>query len=145
MRLARLLRQVAAAPARRDPADVSEKAKQVSGRAYELGTSIPGIRSFAIDFVDRNTGVLHLELANGGELVQPLGMDGRYRVTSVDGALSAGRAAWFEDGRLRIEFNRLSLINRFEIDVEFEDREARVVFAEPTELGTVGALGVAIQ
>ena len=46
---------------------------------------------------------------------------------------------WFEDGRLRIEFNRLSLINRFEIDVEFEDRDARIVVAEPTELGTVGA------
>jgi hypothetical protein len=71
-------------------------------------------------------------------------MDGRYRLTSVDGgALSAGRAEWFDDGRLRVEFNRLSLINRFEIDVEFGDRDARVVVAEPTELGTVGALGVA--
>ncbi len=71
-------------------------------------------------------------------------MDGRYRVTSVDGgALSAGRAEWFEDGRLRIELNRLSLINRFLIDVEFGDRDARLVVAEPTELGTVGAVGVA--
>jgi CubicO group peptidase (beta-lactamase class C family) len=143
-RLTRLLLAIAAAPAHRAAPAVPRNAKRASGRVYELGTSIPGIRSFAVDFVDRDTSVLHLWLPNGEELVQPLGMDGRYRLTSVDGgALSAGRARWFEDGRLRIEFNRLSLINRFEIDVEFEDRNARVVFAEPTELGTVGARGVA--
>jgi hypothetical protein len=143
-RLARLLLEVAAAPARRAAAAAPPKGKRASGRVYELGTSVPGIRSFAVDFVDQNVSVLHLGLTNGGELVQPLGMDGRYRLTSVDGgALSAGRAEWFDDGRLRVEFNRLSLINRFEIDVEFGDRDARVVVAEPTELGTVGALGVA--
>jgi hypothetical protein len=139
------LREIAAAPERRAAAAVPPNAKRASGRVYELGNSVPGIRSFAVDLVDRNTGVLHLGLANGGELVQPLGLDGRYRLTSVDGALSAGRAEWFEDGRLRIELNRLSLINRFTIDVDFGDREARFVIAEPTELGTVSALGVASE
>lgn len=143
-RLATLLRQIGVAPARRAAAATPQKAKHVSGRVYELGTSVPGIRSFAVDFVDRDISVLHLGLANDGELIQPLGMDGRYRLTTVDGgALSAGRAKWVEDGRLRIEFNRLSLINRFKIDVEFRDRDAHVIVTEPTELGTVDALGAA--
>jgi hypothetical protein len=73
-------------------------------------------------------------------------MDGRYLLTSVDGgALSAGRAEWSDSGHLRIELNRLSLINRFKIDVEFQDRGVRLVIEEPTELGTVTALGVARQ
>lgn len=145
-RLASLLRQISAAPSSRAAAAAPPKAKLASGRVYELGTSVPGVRSFAVDFVDRDTSVLRLRLADGGELVQPLGMDGRYLLTSVDGgALSAGRAEWSDSGHLRIELNRLSLINRFKIDVEFQDRGVRLVIEEPTELGTVTALGVARQ
>ena len=66
----------------------------------------------------------------------------QYRLETVTGgAMSAGRAEWFEDGRLRIEFNRLSLINRIVIDARFREDEVELVISEPTELGTVKVRG----
>lgn len=69
-------------------------------------------------------------------------MDGQYRRVTVNGgAVSAGRAEWFEGGRLRIDFNRLSLINRFMIDAVFQDQNLNLVVSEPTEVGTVNVRG----
>jgi hypothetical protein len=143
MRLADALRQVAAGPARRAAAKPTVP-KRLSGRMYKLEKNALGIRSFAVEFADPGASTLHLELENGEKLVQPLGMDGQYRrVTVHGGAVSAGRAEWFEDGRLRIDFNRLSLINRFIIDAVFRDQDLELVISEPTEVGTVNVRGVA--
>jgi hypothetical protein len=111
---------------------------------YELEKNALGVRSFAVEFADPGASTLHLELESGEKLVQPLGMDGQYRrVTVHGGAASAGRAEWFEGGRLRIEFNRLSLINRFIIDAVYRDQDLELVVSEPTEAGTVNVRGVA--
>lgn len=143
MRLAEALRQIAAAPARRAAAKPTAS-KPLSGRAYNLEKNAFGIRTLAVEFADPDASSLHLTLENGAKLVQPLGMDGQYRLTTVNGgAVSAGRAEWFEDGRLRIEFNRLSLINRFVIDIEFGDQDLELVVSEPTEYGTVNVRGFA--
>jgi hypothetical protein len=45
--------------------------------------------------------------------------------------------------RLRIESNRLSLINRFVIDAILRDGEVELVVSEPTESDTVSVRGVA--
>jgi len=101
-----------------------------------------GIRSFSVEFSDSAVAELRLQLTTGQELVQPLGLDGQYRVTSDQrGAASAGRGEWLRDGRFRIEFNRLSLINRYIFDVEFRDDNVRIVADEPTELGIVNLRG----
>lgn len=142
-RLADALRRVAAAPALRVAAKPTVP-KRMSGRVYSLEKNPLGIRSFAVEFAHPGARSLYLELENGTKLVQPLGMDGQYRLATVNGgAVSAGRAEWFEDGRLRIEFNRLSLINRFVIDVVFRDQSLELVVSEPTEFGTVHVRGVA--
>jgi CubicO group peptidase (beta-lactamase class C family) len=141
LRLADALRQAAAAPTHRAP---SEPSAPMSGRAYSLEDNELNIRSFTVAFADPNASSLTLKLASGETLMQPLGMDGRYRLTSVDdGALTAGRVQWLEDGHLRIELNRLSLINRFVIDVKFRERDVQLVVSEPTEFGTVRVRGVA--
>lgn len=143
MRLADALRQVAAGPARRAAAKPTIP-KRLSGRIYKLEKNPLGISSFAVEFADPGASTLHLDLANGEKLVQPLGMDGQYRRVTVNGgAVSAGRAEWFEDGRLRIDFNRLSLINRFMIDAVFRDQDLELVVSEPTQVGTVNVRGVA--
>lgn len=143
MRLADALRQVAAAPGRRAAAKPTAP-ERLSGRVYDLEKNALGVRSFAVEFAGQGASALYLELANGEKLVQPLGTDGQYRLATVNGgAVSAGRAEWFEDGRLRIEFNRLSLINRFVIDVVFRDQDLELVVSEPTEFGTVNARGAA--
>jgi CubicO group peptidase (beta-lactamase class C family) len=142
-RLADALRRVAAAPAVRVAAKPTVP-KGLSGRMYNLEKNPLGIRSFAVEFADPGASSLHLELENGAKVVQPLGMNGQYRLANVnDGAVSAGRAEWFQDGRLRIEFNRLSLINRFVIDAVFRDQDLELVVSEPTEFGTVHVRGVA--
>lgn len=142
LRLANALRQVAAAPARRAVAKPTAP-KRLSGRVYNLEKNALGIRSLSVEFADSRASTLYLELANGEKLVQPLGTDGRYRLATVNGgAVSAGRAQWFEDEHLRIEFNRLSLINRFIIDIKFRDRDLELVVSEPTEFGTVTVRGV---
>jgi hypothetical protein len=143
MRLAVALQQVAAAPVRRAVAKPAAPAR-LSGRVYNLDRNPLGVRSFAVEFVDPGASTLNLELENGEKLVQPLGMDGQYRLQAVNGtAVSAGRAEWFEDGRLRIEFNRLSLINRFVIDATLSDNDVELLVSEPTEVGTVNVRGVA--
>lgn len=110
--------------------------KRLSGRIYKLENNPLGIRSFAVEFADPSASTLHLELVSGEKLVQPLGMHGQYRRVSVNGgAVSAGRAEWFEGGRLRIGFNRLSLIDRFMIDAVFQDQDLNLVVSEPTEVG----------
>jgi hypothetical protein len=143
MRLAEALRQIAAAPARRAAAQPTAS-KQLSGRVYDLENNAFGIRTLSVEFADPDASSLSLTLENGQKLVQPLGMDGQYRLTTLNGgAVSAGRAEWFEGGRLRIEFNRLSLINRFVIDTVFGDQGLELVVSEPTEYGTVNVRGVA--
>ena len=97
-----------------------------------------------VDFVDRDISVLHLGLTNGGELVQPLGMDGRYRLTSVDGGALSG---WTSSGgsttggygwSSTIEPDQ-SIRNRCGIRRSGRARGGRGAY----ELGTVGAVGVA--
>ncbi|WP_202842366.1 serine hydrolase domain-containing protein [Luteimonas saliphila] len=142
-RLDEALRRIAAAPAHRSPASATVPGR-LSGRVYELEENALGLRSFAVEFKARGANALTLGLANGDTLVQPLGLDGRYRITTVEGgAISAGRAEWFEDGRLRIELNRLSRINRFVLDVVFRDRDLELVVWEPTEFGTLRVRGTA--
>jgi CubicO group peptidase (beta-lactamase class C family) len=142
-RLANALRLIAAGPAPR-AVTKSATAEQVSGRVYRLVDNPLGIQSLSVEFSDSTVGALRLRLTNGQELVQPLGLDGRYRVASdQNGAASAGRGEWLPDGRLRIEFNRLSLINRYVLDVAFRDDDIRIFASEPTELGTATLRGTA--
>jgi CubicO group peptidase (beta-lactamase class C family) len=142
-RLAEVLQRIAAAPAHH-AASAPTIPPRLSGRVYDLEKNPLGIRSLTVDFADPDATLLHFGLDSGGKLDQPLGMDGRYRLTTVeDGAVSAGRAQWFEDGRLRIEFNRLSFINRFIIDAVLTDQELQLVVAEPTEFGSLSIRGVA--
>ena len=142
-RLAEVLLQIAAAPAQH-ASSVPTIPRRLSGRLYSLEKNPLGIHSLAIDFADPDATFLHIGLDSGAKLDQPLGMDGRYRLTNAqDGAVSAGRAEWFDDGRLRIEFNRLSFINRFVIDTVLADQEVQLVVAEPTEFGNLSIRGVA--
>ena len=141
MRLTDALGLIAASPAPRAVTE-SATAKRVSGRVYRLEENALGIHSFTVEFSDSIVGQLRLRLTSGEELVQPLGLDGRYRLTSLHGgAASAGRAEWLSDGRFRIELNRLSLINRYFFEVEFRDRDLHIVASEPTELGTANLRG----
>ena len=142
-RLADVLRQIAALPVRRAPAKPTAP-KRLSGRVYSLEKNALGVRSFAVAFANPDASTLTLELEDGEKLVQPLGMDGRYRLATLNGgAVSGGRAEWLEDGHLRIEFNRLSLIDRFDIDVAFRDENVDLVVSEPTQFGTLSVRGVA--
>lgn len=141
IRLANALRLIAESPA---PGAVTESAtaKQVSRRVYSLAENALGVRSFSVEFSDSTVATLRLQLTSGQELLQTLGLDGQYRVTSdQSGAVSAGRGEWLPDGRFRIEFNRLSLINRYILDVEFGEDDVRIVVDEPTELGIVNLRG----
>jgi len=141
-KLADAVDRSAAAPARRGAAKPTVL-RQFSGRVYDLEKNPLGVRTIAVEFADPNASSLHVELENGEKLVQPLGMNGQYRAKNVNGgAISAGRAEWFEDGRLRVEFNRLSFINRFVFDFVFMDRGLELVVSEPTEFGTIKIRGV---
>ncbi len=140
-RLADVLRRIAAAPSPRGVANPTAPSA-LSGRVYELEKNPLGIRTLAVDFADPAATALRLGLDNGTQLVQPLGMNGQYRLTTVDeGAISGGRAEWFEDGRLRIEFNRLSRINRFIMDAVMKDQALQLIVSEPTEFGTLRIRG----
>ncbi len=142
-KLAETLRRIAAPPVRRVAVKPTIR-KELSGRVYNLEKNPLGLRSLAVEFADPAASSLNLELENGLKIAQPLGMNGQYRLANVnDGAVTAGRAEWFEDGRLRIEFNRLSLINRFVLDFAFVDDDLELVVSEPTEFGTLKLRGVA--
>jgi CubicO group peptidase (beta-lactamase class C family) len=142
-KLAETLRRVAAPPARRVPVKPTIRG-DLSGRVYNLEKNPLGVRSLAVEFANPDASSLNLELDNGEKIAQPLGMNGQYRLTRVNGgAVTAGRAEWFEDGRLRIEFNRLSLINRFVMDLAFLDDHLELVVSEPTEFGAVKMRGIA--
>ena len=134
-RLADALERIAQAPPQMIVQDTAT-ADRISGRTYELEENGLGIDRFSIDFSAPETAQLRLRLDNGEELLQPLGLDGRYRLTDIqDGAASAGRGEWQDDGRFRIEFNRLSLINRYIFDIRFGDTDIEIEAFEPTELG----------
>ena len=142
-RLADALRQIAAAPVRRAAAKPTAPGR-LSGRVYDLEKNALRVRSLAVEFAGRGENTLNLELENGEKLVQPLGTDGRFRLATMnDGTVSAGRAEWYTDGRLRIELNQLGRINRYVIDARFRNPELELVISEPTELGTVRVRGVA--
>ena len=120
----------------------SPTAARISGRVYTLEDNLLGVRSFALEFPRSGAPELRLGLASGETLAQPLGMDGQYRLTTLyGGAVSAGRADWLVDGRLRVELNRLSLINRFVFDVEFRGEDLLIDASEPTELGQQKLVG----
>lgn len=140
-RLADALRSIATSP---QPHAVvqSAVAEQVSNRTYTLEENPLGIRSFAVEFSDSARAVLRMGLSDGRVLVQPLGMDGVYRVARDEtGASSAGRGDWLPDGRFRAEFNRLARINRYSFDIAFRGDDVAIVASEPTELGTVSLRG----
>lgn len=140
-RLADALRSIATPP---QPHAVvqSAVAEQVSNRIYTLEENPLGIRSFAVEFSDSARAVLRMGLSDGRVLVQPLGMDGVYRVARDEtGASSAGRGDWLPDGRFRAEFNRLARINRYSFDIAFRGDDVAIVASEPTELGTVSLRG----
>jgi CubicO group peptidase (beta-lactamase class C family) len=140
-RLADSLRSIAEPPLRR-AAQQPETASRVSGRIYDLQENTLGVETFSIQFSDAEDARLRLGLGSGEELLQALGLDGTYRLTNVqDGAISAGRADWLDDGRLRIELNRLSLINRFIFEIEFGERDLEIQAFEPTELGNATLRG----
>jgi hypothetical protein len=140
-RLATALQQIRMPPARHDETK-SPTAARISGRVYALEDNLLGIRSLALELPGSGAAELRLELTSGEVLRQPLGMDGQYRLTTLyGGAVSAGRADWFVDGRLRIELNRLSLINRTLFDVEFRGDDLLIDASEPTELGQAKLVG----
>ncbi len=116
--------------------------KDVARRTYTLDDNPLGIRTFAIEFSDSATATLRLRLTSGTVVVQPMGLDGVYRViSSENGAAAAGRGEWLPDGRFRAEFNQLARINRYSFDVEFRGDRVLIVASEPTELGTVNLHG----
>jgi hypothetical protein len=122
-RLAASVRSIAEPPSLKAVAE-SGIAARVSGRVYDLDENPLGIRTFSVEFVNAKNARLQLQLSSDEELRQPLALDGRYRLTTVqDGAISAGRGTWLDDGRFRIELNRLSLSNRFVFDIEFGERD----------------------
>jgi len=140
-RLATALEQIRMPPARHAETK-SPTAARISGRVYTLEDNLLGFRSFALEFPRSGAPALRLGLASGEILAQPLGMDGQYRLTTLyGGAVSAGRADWLGDGRLRVELNRLSLINRFVFDVEFRGEDLLIDASEPTELGQQKLVG----
>jgi CubicO group peptidase (beta-lactamase class C family) len=142
-RLEEALRRVASPPAQR-MASASPMASEVSGTVYNLQNNSLGIEWFSLEFAETAEAMLRLGLASGTEFVQPLGLDGAYRLTSdMDGAFTAGRAEWMADQRLRIDLNTLTLINRYLLDIGFSDAAAVVVISEGTVLGTVSLDAVA--
>ena len=143
-RLADLLRLVAEPPPPL-PVRQSGSAPRVSGRIYDLEENALGVASFSVAFSDARIAVLRLRLDNGEEVVQPLGLDGRYEYALDAGAASAGRGAWLDDRRFSIELNRLSLINRYLFEVEFDESNVTIEAFEPTELGTTTLRGTARQ
>jgi hypothetical protein len=142
-RLAESLRSIATPPESHVVAQPA-LAKQVSRRVYTLEDNAIGIRSLAVEFSDSAQAILRLRLSDGTAFVQPLGLDGRYRMTlDQSGATSAGRADWLPGGRLRIELNRLARINRFVFDIDFSGDAVAIVASEPTEFGTINLRGAA--
>lgn len=133
-------------PAKPNPFTRPETAVRVSSTVYELAANRSGIGTFAIEFSDSAQAILRLGLITGEEIVQPLGLDGVYRLTQdIDGAFTAGRAEWLPDGRLHVELNMLSRINRIDFEVEFIDESVHILASEPTELGSIVIDGVAKQ
>ena len=140
-RLAEALRSIGTPPNRHAVAR-SAVATRVSRRVYTLKENLIGIRSLAFEFSDTARAVLRLLLSNGTAFVQPLGLDGLYRVAADEsGASSAGRGEWLPDGRFRVELNTLARINRYVLDIEFRGADVGIVASEPTELGTVTLRG----
>lgn len=116
----------------------SATAAAISGQVYDLEHNSLGINWLALDFMPGPQAKLRLGLATDLELVQPLGLDGQYRLTNaMDGAFTAGRAAWLTSQRLAVELNTLSLINRYQMELAFSDDSAVITISEPTSLGTV--------
>jgi CubicO group peptidase (beta-lactamase class C family) len=140
-RLAQAVRLVAAPPPQHT-ASRSPTSGRVSGWLFKVEDNRMGLRSLAIDFPNRDEAVLHLRLASGAEVVQPLGLDGVYRIaTDEGGAASAGRAEWLSERQLRIELNMLARINRYVIDAEFSGDTVRLTINEPTEVGSLTLRG----
>ncbi len=142
-RLSEALRLIAMSPLPRAVTQ-SSTASKVSRREYRLVDNRLGIRSFTIEFSDSAVAIMRVQLTDGSALVQRLGLDGVYRVSSGEhGTASAGRAEWLADGHLRIEFNTLARINRYIMDAEFSGDSVRIAVTEPTEVGSVTLRGEA--
>jgi CubicO group peptidase (beta-lactamase class C family) len=142
-RLAEELRLISRPPSPH-PVTPSAVAGRISHRVYELEENPLGLRSFSVEFSDSAAAFLRFGLDDGTAIVQPLGLDGLYRLAAdPTGAVSAGRAEWTSGGRLQVEFNRLARINRNLLDVEFGTDDIRIVATEPTELGAITLRGTA--
>ncbi len=142
-RLANEVRAISA-PERPSTSTRPSEAVRNSGRVYVLPDNRAGIKDFSVTFNNSSEAIIRLGLITGEMIVQPLGLDGAYRLKQdAHGAYSAGKARWLSDSQLEIELNMLSRIDRLEFEVEFAGDIAHIAVSEPTQIGTIVLDGVA--
>ncbi len=142
-RLANELRAISA-PEKATAFTLPAEAVRNSGRVYVLPDNRFRIKDFSVTFNHSAQATIRLGLITGETIVQPLGLDGVYRLKQdAHGAYSAGKAKWPSDRRLEIELNMLSRIDRLKFEVEFTGDVAHITVSEPTEIGTVILDGIA--
>lgn len=131
-------------PAKPSAFTLPAEAARISGRVYALPDNRSGIEDFSVTFDGSSEAIIRLDLITGETIIQPLGLDGTYRLKQdAHGTYSAGKARWLSYRRLEIELNMLARIDRLEFEVKFTGDLAHVTVSEPTEIGTVTMDGIA--
>ena len=123
------LAAVIAEPFPTTPVDpLPEMASHISGHVYRLDSNPLGLRSFVLDFVERDLARFEMTLADPpssesvDRYVLPVGLDGVARLSSDGplGLIAALKGRWISDDRFELSYGEANGANRCRFTMTFE-------------------------
>ncbi|MBI5958454.1 MAG: serine hydrolase [Chloroflexi bacterium] len=109
--------------------ELPEIARQISGQTYTLEANrMMNLHSLSLIFADDSA-----QMVIDGALTLAVGLDGRYRVTPIDGPGELpvmARGAWTRDTTFTLEVAQIGEAENLTIRLTFEDRALRVSMTE---------------
>lgn len=141
-KLKETLVQILQPPAAKQVEPLSERAKAISGKTYELDTNRLDLKTLRIDFDESAQAILHITFTD--ERPSPpqlVGLDGVYRMSRGEYDLPKGaRGYWEDDGTFILEYDEIAANNHFTFQLVFQDDKLTIKGLE-----TAHELGITIE
>ncbi len=132
-----LARAVAAAVGPPEPEPVERLpsgAATLSGRWFTLDSNALGLERLALTFEEGGDEAALKARVAGMDFLFPVGLDGVYRFSEVSpsGDPAAVRGRWETENRFVLDYNEITRINRFRMELTFSGDDVTLVYSEPT-------------
>jgi hypothetical protein len=109
-------------------------ARSVSGRWFSIESNMLGLERLRMTFKEGTDKADLTAKVADKEFNYQVGLDGVYRFseTSPSGDPTAVRGRWTAQDRFVLDYNEITRINRFRMELNFSGERVNLIFSEPT-------------